>query len=148
MFWTSLTTSSFCWRLLIKLACATVAYKNKLQDTITTLSTESEFMAAYDLEKMLLYIPSIMLDLNIPQETAIRLYEDNEACTAMANTQKPMTRTQHMNIRYHILCKWVEQDLVILERVDTTINEANHFAKKLNRVLFHCHIDYIMGHTC
>jgi hypothetical protein len=90
---------------LIKLAGAAVAYKTQLQDTIATSSTESEFMAAYKLGKMLLYICSILWDLNVPQEAASRLYEDNNACTAMANAQKPTSRTQHMDIWYHVLCE-------------------------------------------
>jgi hypothetical protein len=105
---------------LIKLAGATVAYKTQLQDTITTSSTESEFMAAYELGKMLLYVCSILWDLNVPQEAASWLYEDNDACTAMANVQKPTSCTRHMDIRYHVLCEWVERDLIVLKRVDTT----------------------------
>ncbi len=64
-----------------------MAYKTKLQDTIATSCKESEFMAAYDHAKMLLYIHSVMWDLNIPQEAASKLYEDSNACTAMANAQ-------------------------------------------------------------
>jgi hypothetical protein len=104
-------------------------------------------MAAYELGKMLLYMRSILWDLNVPQEAASRLYEDNDACTAMANAQKPTSCTHHMDIRYHVLCERVEQDLIVLERVDTMINEADHFTKLLSRVLFHRHIDYIMGHV-
>ncbi len=48
---------------------------------------------------------------------------------------------------YISLCEWVERDLIVLERVDTTINEADHFTTLLSRVLFHRHIDYIMGHV-
>jgi hypothetical protein len=49
-----------------------------------------------------------MWDLNIPQDAASKLYKDNNACTAMANAQKLMTHTQHMNIHYNVLCEWVE----------------------------------------
>jgi hypothetical protein len=52
-----------------------------------------------------------------------------------------------MDIRYHVLCEWVERDLIILERVDTTINKADHFTKLLSHILFHRHINYIMGHV-
>ncbi len=121
--------------------------KTQFQDTVTTSSTESEFMAAYELGKALLYVRSILWDLIVPQEAASRLYEDNDACTAMANTQIPTSRTRHMDIRYHVLCEWVERDLIVLEQVDTTINEADHFTKLLSWVLFHRHIDYIMGHV-
>jgi hypothetical protein len=63
----------------------------------------------------------------------------------MSNVQKPTSCTQHMDIRYHILCEWVEHNLIVLERVDTTINKADHFTKILSCILFHRHIDYIMG---
>ncbi len=63
----------------------------------------------------------------------------------MAMSQKPTPRTHHMYIKYHAICKWVERDLLKLERIDTMINLADHFTKKLGRVLFHCHVDYIFG---
>jgi hypothetical protein len=88
---------------LIKLAGAAVAYKTQLQATIATSSTESEFMAAYKLGKALLYVRSLLWDLNVPQEAASRIYEDNDACTAMANAQKPTSCTRHMDIRYNVL---------------------------------------------
>jgi hypothetical protein len=65
----------------------------------------------------------------------------------MANMQKPTSRTRHMDIWYHVLSEWVERDLIVLECVDTTINEADHFTKLLSQFLFHGHINYIMGHV-
>ena len=52
-----------------------------------------------------------------------------------------------MDIQYQVLCECVERDLIILERVDTTINKVDHFTKLLSSILFHRHIDYIMGHV-
>lgn len=42
-------------------------------------------------------------------------------------------------------CEWVERDLIKLERIDTTINMADHFTKSLSPILFRRHTDYIMG---
>ena len=42
---------------------------------------------------------------------------------------------------------WVEHNLIVLERVDTTINEADYFTKLLSHTLFHRYIFYIMGHV-
>jgi hypothetical protein len=64
----------------------------------------------------------------------------------MANAQKPTTGTRHMDIRYFALSDWVEMDLMRLERVHTTINEADHLTKLLDRTLFYRHVDYMMGH--
>ena len=131
----------------LRLAGGTVAYKTKLQPTVAQSSTEAEFMGGTDAGKMLLYVRSIMWDLGIPQLAASPLYEDNDAATAMANSSKPTTRTRHMDIKYHVLCEWVDRDLVVMERVDTTVNMADHFTKQLGPTLFHRHIDYILGHV-
>jgi hypothetical protein len=132
--------------ITIKLAGGTIAYKTKLQPTVALSSTEAEFMAACDAGKMILFVRSIMWDLGIPQQAATILYEDNDAATAMANAQKPTTRTRHMDIRYFALSDWVERDLILLERIHTSINESDHLTKSLERTLFYRHVDYIMGH--
>ena len=85
---------------VIRLAGGTIAYKSKFQPTVAGSSTEAEFMAAYDTGKMILFVRSVLWDLGIPQEAATVLYEDNDACTAMGNAQKPTPRTRHMDIKY------------------------------------------------
>jgi hypothetical protein len=103
-------------------------------------------MSAYDTGKMILFIRSILWDLDIPQEAATLLYEDNDACTAMANAQKPTPRIRHMDIKYFALSEWVERDLMLLERIDTSINISDHFTKSLQTSLFHRHADFLLGY--
>ncbi|KAL7523787.1 hypothetical protein ACHAXR_000330, partial [Thalassiosira sp. AJA248-18] len=112
------TRRSFGGRCL-RLAGGSVAYKSCLQPTIARSSTEGEFMEAADSGKMLLFVRSVMWDLGVPQCSASIAYEDNDACTAMANAQKPTPRARHMDIKHRVLCEWVERDLIKLERVDT-----------------------------
>jgi hypothetical protein len=104
-------------------------------------------MAACKAGKMSIYICSVLWDLNIPQEAATITYEDNNACTATANAQKPTPRTRHMDIKYFALRDWVEQDLIHLERINTKINLADPFTKTLQCASFHCHVDFILGHV-
>ena len=103
-------------------------------------------MAAYDTGKMILFIRSILWDLNIPQEAATLLYEDNDGCTAMGNAQKPTPRTRHIDIKYFSLCEWVERDLILLDRINTSINMSDHLTKSLQPILFHRHTDFLLGH--
>jgi hypothetical protein len=113
---------------------------------VANSSTEAKFMGGHDAGKMVLFLRSILFDLGIPQQAASIIYEDNDGDTAKANAQKPTSRTRHMDIRYFSLAKWVERDLMILERIHTSINEADHFTKILDRTLFYRHINHIMGH--
>jgi hypothetical protein len=75
-------------------------------------------------------VHSILWDLDIRQEAATVLYEDNDACTAMGNAQKPTPHTPHIDIKYFAICEWIERDLMHMEKIDTTINMSDHFTKK------------------
>jgi hypothetical protein len=123
--------------ICIQLAGGTIAYKTKFQPTVALSSTEAEFMAACNVSCMCLYVRSILWDLNIPQEAATVAYQDNDGCTSMGNAQKPTPRTRHIVIKYFALCDWVERDLIIIERIDTSINTADHLTKILPHTLFH-----------
>jgi hypothetical protein len=92
-----------------------------------------------------LYIRSILWDLGIPQEAATILYEDNDGATAMVNAGKPTSRSRHIDIKYYAIQEWVERDLIILHRIDTAMNIADHYTKPLPRLLFYRHNDYNMG---
>jgi hypothetical protein len=59
----------------------------------------------------------------------------------------PTPRTQHMDIKYFLICDWVERDLMHLECIDTKLNMADIFTKKLQRLTFHWHADFLLGHV-
>jgi hypothetical protein len=60
-------------------------------------------MGVSDYGWMILFIRSMLWDIGVPQEAASILYEDNNACIAMAMAQKPTPQTCHMDIKYHVL---------------------------------------------
>jgi hypothetical protein len=102
-------------------------------------------MCASDFGQVLLFVRSVLWDIEVPQAAASILYKDNNACIAMAMAQKPTPRIWHMDIKYHVLIKRVEWDLLQLEQIDTSMNLADHFTKQLGHTLFHRHVDYILG---
>ena len=59
---------------------------------------------------------------------------------------KPTPRAQHIDSKYHVLCQWIEQDLIKLERISLKLNVAYIFTKQLGPLFFFCgHSDYVMG---
>ncbi len=52
-----------------------------------------------------------------------------------------------MDIKYFLLCDWVERDLMHFKRVDTKINMADMFTKILSQLMFYRHADYLLGHV-
>jgi hypothetical protein len=65
----------------------------------------------------------------------------------MGNARKPTAQAHHINIKYFALCEWVERDLIHLERINTSINLADHLTKTLSQVLFHRHANFLLGHV-
>ena len=68
-----------------------VGYKAGLLPTVVMSSTEAEYMEAAVMGRMYLYCRSVMWDLGIPQCSATIVYEDNDACTMMAQAQAQTT---------------------------------------------------------
>jgi hypothetical protein len=127
------------------LAGTVVAYKTRVQPTVSTLSNEAEFIATSDAAKMALYIRTILDELHVPQQHATLIYKDSTAALNMANASQPAKRTRDMNIRHFAIQEWVENDLIQLKRVDTTVNPSDTLTKPLQRILFYRHLDALMG---
>ena len=126
-------------------AGAVVAYKSKLQPTVALSSTEAEFAAASEAGKMILYLRSILDEINVPQENATTLYEDNDGALLMANAGQPTRRTRHIEIRQFALLDWVERDLLLLMEIASPDNCADPFTKPVGKTAFWKHYDILMG---
>ena len=131
--------------IIFKLAGGAVFYKMKFQEMIAMSSTKAEFTAASEAGKYILYVWSILEEIGIPQTDATVLYEDNQGALLMANAKQPTKRTHHMDVKHFKLQEWVEHDLIIMERINTSDNYADVFTKAQGRCLFYRHMDYVMG---
>ena len=131
--------------MILRLAGGTLLYKTKYQDCIATSSTEAEFAAACEAGKAILYIRSILDEINIPQDQATPLFIDNNGALMMGNAQQPTRRTKHMDIKHLVLQDWVKRDLILMKRISTSDNYADSMTKALGRQLHYRHNDYILG---
>ena len=108
-------------------------------------STEAEFTAAADAAKYILYVRSILDDIGIPQDMATTLFEDNQGALLMGNAQKPTKRTRHVDTKYFAIQDWIEEDILLLRKINTADNYSDALTKATARTLFHRHMDYILG---
>ena len=128
-----------------KLAGAVIAYKTRVQPTVALSSTEAEFSAAADAGRMALRLRHILDELQVEQRHATMIYEDNMGALHMSNASKPTKGTRHIDIKDFAIQDWVEQDLITLERIETSDNSSDALTKALARILFYRHNDSIMG---
>ena len=73
----------------IMLVGGAIGYKANVMPTMAMSSTETEFMEADIVGRIVLYCCSVMWDLGVPQCAATIGYEENDTCTAMTMAQKP-----------------------------------------------------------
>lgn len=64
--------------ITIKIASGTIFYKTSFQATVALSSTEAESIAACKAAKIILYIRSKLDDVNVHQDSATILYDDNQ----------------------------------------------------------------------
>lgn len=62
---------------------ASIIYKTILQQTIALSFTEAEFYALVEAGNITLYMQSVLHVLNLPQQYATPIYEDNGDCLKM-----------------------------------------------------------------
>ena len=110
-------------------------------------STKAEFTAACDAGKAIIYIRSILNKIGVDQNEATTLFIDNNGALLMGNAQQPTRRTWHMDIIIFPLLDWIERDLILMKRINTSDDSADTLTKSLGHNLFYRHNDYILGKT-
>lgn len=136
----SITGIVFCY------AGAAIAYKSKLQTTVATSSTESEFYAAVHAAKIAKYLRSVLDELGFPCQGPTPLFEDNQAAIAMVNECRPTPRVRHLDIQHFAIQEWRARGIIQLFHIPGVINAADQQTKPLSFVLHSRHARPSMGH--
>ena len=74
-----------------------------------------------------------------------KVWEDNQACLAMAKTSKFSPRTKHIALKYHHFRSFVERKRVRIAYVDTLRQQADIFTKPVRDDLFPVLRNMLMG---
>ncbi|KAI2502403.1 hypothetical protein MHU86_12060 [Fragilaria crotonensis] len=102
-----------------------LAYKSKIQSTVSTSSTEAEFLAAVHAAKIAKYLRSILSELGYPQQGPTTLFEDNAAAILMVNASRPTPRARHIDIQHFALQEWKAANEIVLSHIPGVVNSAD-----------------------
>ena len=123
-----------------------LAYKSKIQSTVSTSSTEAEFLTAVHAAKIAKYLRSILSELGYPQIGPTTLFEDNAAAILMVNASRPTPRARHIDIQHFALQEWKAANEIVLSHIPGVVNSADSLTKSLGSTLHHRHVRRLMGH--
>jgi hypothetical protein len=143
---TDLTTRRSITGLAFMLCGGPIAYKSKVQPTVSTSSTEAEFIAAVQAAKIAKYLRSILQELGYGQPGPTVLYEDNQAAILMINASRPTPRSRHIDIQHFAIQEWKTNGDIILCHIPGVINPADALTKSLGPTLHFRHVRRMMGH--
>ena len=143
---TDLVTRRLITGLVFMFCGGPLAYKSKIQSTVSTSSTEAEFLAAVHAAKIAKYLRSILLELGYPQIGPTTLFEDNAAAILMVNANRPTPRARHIDIQHFSLQEWKAANEIVLSHIPGVVNSADSLTKSLGSTLHHRHVRRLMGH--
>ncbi|KAI3728784.1 hypothetical protein L6452_17426 [Arctium lappa] len=110
-----------------------VSWQCKKQTTVSTSTTEAEYIAAASCCSQVLWIQNQMLDYGVTfLHTPI--FIDNSSAISIVNNPVKHSKTKHIEIRYHFIRDCNEKKLVQVVKVHTDNQFADLFTKAFDGI--------------
>jgi transcription termination factor NusB len=126
---------------VVYLGDGAIAWKSTKQKTISLSTCEAEYMALGEVTKEIIWIRSLLYELDEGQTLPTKVYCDNQAAIAITKNPQHHERTKHIDIRYHFIRNELEMNTIDFEYIPTGRNVADIMTKALDRKLFTKHAD-------
>ena len=122
------------------LAGSPISWSSQRQKTVSSSSTEAEYIAASDACKEAIWLKGfhneIVPIMNHPKRDTIPLAIDNASALKLTKNPEFHGRTKHINIRHHFIRECVEKKQIVPEWISGKANPADLFTKPLPKALF------------
>jgi hypothetical protein len=119
-----------------------VSWRSKLTPVICTSTTDAEYIAACYAAMETMHLRGLLSALGFPQTGPSQMFEDSEACIALAGDAVFRERTKHIDVRFHYLRERVRNQELQMIKVASMQQLANTFTKPEGLNLFLAHRRY------
>ena len=96
-----------------------VAWTSKKQASVSTSTTEAEYVALCQGSKEAVWLRKLLQETGFPQflgeSLGIQMYSDNQSCIALAENPENHSRSKHIDVQYHYSRQLVEQGVIKLD---------------------------------
>ena len=110
-----------------------VSWSARKQPTVSRSSTEAEYKAMANATAELMWIQSILKELNIPCPPTARIWCDNIGATYLAANPVFHGRVKHVEIDFHFVRERVARKLLDVRLISTNDQIADGFTKALTK---------------
>ena len=127
---------------LFKLNGSTIGWISKKQKTVSTSTTEAEYIALSTATNEVLWLQGLLSEMGVGVTLPTVIFEDNQPALAIATNQRNPGLAKHLDIKYHAVCDYHQKGYIKV----TDIRSKAQLADGLTKVLNHnSHLDQILG---
>ena len=121
-----------------------IGWFSKKQKTTSLSSTEAEYVALAAATKDVLWVQQLLNELTVPVRLPTVLYEDNLPAIQIANHQRNLSDTKHIDVKLHFLRDYCVKRFIAIHHVNT----GDQLADSLTKVMVNNrHIARMLGST-
>ncbi|GBN11147.1 Retrovirus-related Pol polyprotein from transposon TNT 1-94 [Araneus ventricosus] len=124
---------------VFKLGNCTIQWMSKRQNCVALSSTEAEYVSAANTAQVVIWLINLTKDLDLPQSLPVTIYEDNQSCIKLSQSDKYHSRTKHIDVKFHHIRHLRETGIIELEYCQSKEMTADILKKPLPRPAFEHH---------
>jgi hypothetical protein len=108
-----------------------ISWMSKRQDGVALSTIEVEYMEVTHARKEAVWLQRLCLGIGLVQQ-AMRLDCDSQSAIFLEKNPTYHSNTKHIHVQYHFMRDMVEENKVLLEKVDTLKNVADSLTKSVS----------------
>uniref|UniRef100_A0AAV1U517 Polyprotein n=1 Tax=Peronospora matthiolae TaxID=2874970 RepID=A0AAV1U517_9STRA len=120
---------------------APVIFKSKMQQSVALSTAEAEYMALSLCVQEVLWTRSLLKEMQVQINYAVKIHEDNQSAIAIAKNDGYQSRAKHIDIRYHFVREQVKDKIIDLQYTETKSQLADFLTKPISTKKFESLLD-------
>ncbi|GBN50133.1 hypothetical protein AVEN_103991-1 [Araneus ventricosus] len=92
-----------------------IAQFNGCQNCVALSSTKVEYVSAANTAQVVVWLTNLTKDLDLSQSLPVTIYEDNQSCIKLSQSNKHHSRTKHIDVKFHNIWHLRETGMTELE---------------------------------
>ena len=121
---------------VLKVNDCSVSWKSKKQREIATGTADAEYVAVFHCCKELVWLRRLLKEFGWNQCKPTGVQEDNQACIAWVKEEGTLSKTKHMELKYHYSRRLQRKKVIKLKYCPTNEMQADILTKPLNKSQF------------
>ncbi|CAM9876073.1 unnamed protein product, partial [Heterosigma akashiwo] len=128
---------------IIFLGDSPIVWTSRLQKSVSTSTTEAEYLALGECTKDVMWLRYLLSELGAKQILPTDINEDNQACISWATEITVTRKNRHLHVNYHFAREKVQSNEIKVRYIETKEQIADLFTKALTLDSFERFANYI-----